>query len=163
VASYQPTERRLPSRKTSLPPGVAWDHDAQSPGVLIRSVEADPFRAERCPYCRRPYESEEPPSAKEAARAAMKALLRQLVQPAGEHRTGRDLQVGRQAYLLAFYLGLLPDCHSQAQLAKSLHIDPAALSRAKWLLPPELRDCCQVHRRPRQPPSRAMPTRRPRP
>jgi len=52
--------------------------------------------------------------------------------------------------LVALYVGLLPECASEADLAEHLGVDPAALSRSKRLLPPELQGFCHLHHRPRK-------------
>jgi hypothetical protein len=148
LASYQPTEPRSPARHRSLPPGLAWDNDAKSPGVIIRSV--DPLLAERCPLCHRPYQSEEPPRAEEGARAILVALLRLLIESAREHRTSRDLQVGRQLHLIAFHLGLLPECRTYADLARYLRVHPVVLSQSKRRLPPQFQAFCRLRNKPRK-------------
>lgn len=138
-------------RHKALPPGAAWDEDARVPGVIIASVEADPLRGERCFWCHRPYEGEgEEAGADRPPGLGELRLLRRLIDAVWEHRTGCDVQLGRCFCLLAFYLGLLPDCGSEAQLAGHLGVDPALLSRSKLLLPPELQARCHVQHRPRK-------------
>jgi hypothetical protein len=136
--------------RTGLPPGTAWDVDAELSGVIIPLVEADPFRGERCPWCRRVYPGEPEAGANQAPAAGDLCFIGRLIETAWEHKTGGDVQVGRCVYLLAFYLGLLPECGSEADLANHLGVDPAALSRSKLLLPPELQALCHLHHRPRR-------------
>ena len=98
-------------------PGVAWDADGCLPGALIPAVEADPLRGERCPHCQRAYGGEEPAETERGSCVTAQALLQLLVAAAREQRIGRDLQAGRWVHLLAFYLGILPECGSDAELA----------------------------------------------
>jgi hypothetical protein len=134
-----------------LAPGTAWDADADVPGVIIPSVEADQFRGERCPWCERAYPGEEEAGADRAHGAGELRLVQRLIEAAWEHKTGCDVQAGRCLCLLALYLGLLPECGSEADLAEHLGVDPAALSRSKLLLPPELQGFCHLHHRHRGP------------
>jgi hypothetical protein len=135
----------------ALPAGVAWDTDEDIPGVLTRSVEADPLRGERCPICGRAYQGEEEEADPDQLPCAVGLdVLRRLIEAAWEHPDGCDLRLGRQVVLLALYLGMLPECSREAELAKLLGVDPAALSRSKLLLPAELQALCHLHHRPRK-------------
>jgi hypothetical protein len=100
------------------PPCVAWDADDCLPGTLIPSVEADPLRGERCPHCRRAYAGEDQTVTEPPPNLGGRDLLQRLVEAARGQKTGRDLQVGRWVHLLAFYLGILPACGSDAELAE---------------------------------------------
>lgn len=150
MPSCQPTATRSPTHP-GLPPGLAWDADANTPGFIIRSVAADPLRGERCPHCRRAYDNEEQAGAEQAACAGAMAILRRLVEAARGQKTGRDLQVGRWVHLLAFYMGIVPDCRSDAELAKYLDVHPAALSESKKRLPLQFQAFCHLRHKPRKP------------
>jgi hypothetical protein len=139
------------SVQQALPQGASWDEDAGVPGVIIASVEADPFRGERCAFCGRACPGEQEAGTNQALGAGDLWLIERLIEAAWEHKTSCAVQIGRGMCLVAFYLGLLPDCHTEADLANHLGVDPGTLSRAKLLLPPELQALCHLHRRPREP------------
>jgi hypothetical protein len=143
-----------------LPAGVAWDADEDIPGALTRSVEADPLRGERCPLCGRAYQGEEEEAGPDQwPCVSAQAVLQLLVAAAREQKTGRDLQVGRWIHLLAFYLGLLPECGSDAELAEYLRVHPTALSESKRRLPLELQALCKLRHKPRKPHSPKLANR----
>jgi hypothetical protein len=104
------------------------------PGVIIASVEADPFRGERCAFCGRAYPGEQEAGANQALGAGELSLIGRLIEAAWKHKIGCEVLKSRCASLLAFYLGMVPDCHTEADLADHLGVDPAALPRSKLLL-----------------------------
>jgi len=138
-------------KNVPLLPGLAWDTDGDTPGVIVRSVAADPLRGERCPHCRRAYGDGGQATTTQPAPAGALPFFRLLVDLAREHKIGRDLQVGRWVHLLAFYLGLLPECRSDAALAKYLRVHPATLSESKKRLPLQFQVLCHLLHKPRKP------------
>jgi hypothetical protein len=140
-------------------PGVAWDADGCLPGALIPAVEADPLRGERCPHCQRAYGGEEPAETERGSCVTAQAVLQLLVAAAREQKTGRDLQVGRWVHLLAFYLGILPECGSDAELAEYLRVHPTALSESKRRLPLAFQALCKLRHKPRKPHSPKLANR----
>ena len=132
-------------------PGAAWDADGCPPGALIAAIEADPLRGERCPHCRRAYGGEEQAATESPPCVGALDLLQRLLKAARERKTGRDRQAGRWIHLLALYLGILPECGSDAELAKYLRVHPTALSESKRRLPLEFQSLCKLRRKPRKP------------
>jgi len=142
-----------PSQPNGVPfPGAAWAAEGCLPGALIAAVEADPLRGERCPHCRRTYGGEEEADTEQRSCVTVQDVLQLLVEAARGQKTSRDRQVGRWVHLLAFYMGILPGCSSDAEVAQHLNMHPRALSESKKRLPPAFQALCRLQHRPRKRP-----------
>jgi hypothetical protein len=112
-----------------LPPGAAWDNDANEAGVMLASVEADALLGERCPTCKRSYDGEgETGQDAKALRTECRTRLLGFLADVGK---GDPRAIGERVILLLEMFA--PTSQTQRELGQSIGRSAAYVNS---LLPP---------------------------
>jgi len=120
--------------------GAGLGHAAKDTRVGHHGAEPDMLDAiqgETCPHCLRPYDEPEQQTAQPQANPL--AVLHVLIDGVASQKKCGGVQVGRQAVIVAWGSGLLPDITTLGKLADYCGCSIAAISESVKRLPAQVR------------------------